>query len=665
MDSAEAICQQQKDLEEEHPKKQPAGLDLSEELLDMPSDEEMETGKLPSSESSKDATSAKGQGDRKQSTKAATCSARSANIPERDCTYTAINKFRSADRVAPNLMGGELLNTGHCGELYSIGDERHILCFTKFDFGKKQSIMFSFNHKSMECHCCQDKVLPRRISASRALPRTFVLSDQNFPSCLPATSGRDLQCLKIIRLEFASLWELCSTLTDLVRKEDLLMPMGSAVLIGSASHLSKVGISAYCEELVAVSKRLQFHFNGSVYVLPCPFILSTGSSDPELVRAYTELVSWLTNILGKEVSFTPVAMDLSARRILCSASPTANSPTRRMLLPVSMSCNLKKVWACGASNLPTEAEAAGVEGEKEIVSTLIRELNARLASNLDPDVSYERTAISPCNKPEKFVVVGASHAGRTADALVRTGAIVFKVVVPGWRIMKQTVAKMSDDLKLVLEEAGEDCTVVFQLFDANYYLAKSDEGGLLPIRKLVTGDYHVEGELSFAPKELQYSIFCTAKPLLEVAGGRRLILLTPLPRYLLSSCCSNPDHVSNMKEDSYRKDQELAVFECKKNVKDFCFRHGIRNVRVSSPWTAVKEIGDDVWFDSVHLTKEGYTATAELLLRVASELASKPEADAPPYHKRAREDGEERGGGRSWGQPGPHSYWSASRRGRR
>ena len=55
-------------VEEEHPKKQPAEVDLSEELLDMPSDEEMETGKLPSSESSKDATSAKGQGDRKQST---------------------------------------------------------------------------------------------------------------------------------------------------------------------------------------------------------------------------------------------------------------------------------------------------------------------------------------------------------------------------------------------------------------------------------------------------------------------------------------------------------------------------------------------------------------------------------------------------------------------
>ena len=97
---------------------------------------------------------------------------------------------------------------------------------------------------------------------------------------------------------------------------------------------------------------------------------------------------------------------------------------------------------------------------------------------------------------------------------------------------------------------------------------------------------------------------------------------------MLTSCCSNPDHVSNMKEAGSRKDQEMAVSECRKYIKDFCFRHGIRNIRVTSPWTMVKEIGDGVWSDPVHLTEEGYIATAELLLKVASELASKPEADA-------------------------------------
>ena len=73
----------------------------------------------------------------------------------RDCTYVAIFKFRSAERVAPNLMGGEMLNTGNCGALYVDDDNRHVLCFTKFDFGLKQNLMYSFNPRSMECECCE------------------------------------------------------------------------------------------------------------------------------------------------------------------------------------------------------------------------------------------------------------------------------------------------------------------------------------------------------------------------------------------------------------------------------------------------------------------------------------------------------------------------------
>ena len=154
MDSTVAVCKQQKEPEEERTRAKPDEMALSEELLDMPSDDKMETNKQPPLDTVKVTTLAKGQDDGNPSSAVATCSARPASMPERDCTYIAINKFRSADRVAPNLMCGELLNTGPCGELYSIGNERHILCFTRFDFGKKQSIMFSFNTKSMECHCC-------------------------------------------------------------------------------------------------------------------------------------------------------------------------------------------------------------------------------------------------------------------------------------------------------------------------------------------------------------------------------------------------------------------------------------------------------------------------------------------------------------------------------
>ena len=155
-------------------------------------------------------------------------------------------------------------------------------------------------------------------------------------------------CMKIIRVEFGSLWELCNVYMDLIRSKDLVVPMGSAILLGSASHLSNVGISAYAEELVAVCRKLFSLHNGEIYILPCPFIMCWGSDDPEFVRATTELVSWLGNILSKEVFYTPMAMELSARVILKSELPVASAPTRRLLLPVSLSCPLKKKWACGA-----------------------------------------------------------------------------------------------------------------------------------------------------------------------------------------------------------------------------------------------------------------------------------------------------------------------------
>ena len=321
----------------------------AEQLLDMEDESEQLSASAPPA-----ATLSQGQ----QATIAitpATQSLRPVPPPDRDCTYIAINKFRMSDRVAPNLMGGDLLTAGECGSLYGTGYNRQILCFTRFDFGRKQNLMFSFNPDTMMCSCCEAKVFYKRGHLGRSEPRTIILSDQNFPASLPATCKGGLQCLKIIRLEFASLCELNNIFLEILRKEDLLVPTGSTILIGSASHLSNVGISAYAKELSAVCRRLHSFFNGSIYCLPCPFIMCAACTDPELVRATTELVSWLGNILGREVNYTPVAMELCARKILESDLPTAPSSSPRLLLPVSLTSPLKKKWAMSATNLPSRA----------------------------------------------------------------------------------------------------------------------------------------------------------------------------------------------------------------------------------------------------------------------------------------------------------------------
>ena len=90
-----------------------------------------------------------------------------------------------------------------------------------------------------------------------------------------------------------------------------------------------------------------------------------------------------------------------------------------------------------------------------------------------------------------------------------------------------------------LGEVKGDCTVIYQLFDNSFHMAKTEEGGLIPaVREPGPGGkYHVHGEAVFAPKELQYSTFNLVKPLLEAAEPYQRILVSPLPRYLQGRCC--------------------------------------------------------------------------------------------------------------------------------
>ena len=653
MDNVMDVCSQQRQLEEGV---SAAGTSEAEALLDANSEDEAQL----QIQVTPPATSFGGQGGNNvQQQLMATPSQRPEAKLIRDSTYIAINKFRQAERVAPNLMGGDMINSGDCGSLYCEDDMRHVLCFTRFDFGLKQCIMYSFDPAAMECSCCAGKVLYKKSPDTQVKPRTIVLSDQNFPACLPVKQGDSKLCMKIIRVEFGSLWELCNVYMDLIRSKDLVVPMGSAILLGSASHLSNVGISAYAEELVAVCRKLFSLHNGEIYILPCPFIMCWGSDDPEFVRATTELVSWLGNILSKEVFYTPMAMELSARVILESELPPASAPTRRLLLPVSLSCPLKKKWACGASNLPVGAVAAGEMKEREIITTLIGELNARLSLDLGVEVSFQRQVAAPAARPETIVVIGASHASRLATALEAAGATVVRVCEPGWRVTKTKVVNMVEKLKAELDAAGEDCTVVYQMLDNNYYFARTEEGGLVPIcKRQLDNSYHVDGELAFAPKEIQYSTFCTARPLFELAGSRRKVVVTPIPRYLKRGCCGDADHVSNINSSSYAEDQKEAVGECRKNIRDFCFRQGVRNVKVVGPWKDLAEMGDSVWHDQVHLSGSGYQEIARLILQAVAELSTKVTAVGGSGLKRKWEEA-----GRSGDHYRPPNNWQ--QRGRR
>ena len=132
----------------------------------------------------------------------------------------------------------------------------------------------------------------------------------------------------------------------------------------------------------------------------------------------------------------------------------------------------------------------------------------------------------------------------------------------------------------------------------------------------------MEGDSVFEPKELQYSIFNQAKPLLVEAGDLKKILISPIPRYPKESCCRNPEHVPNLKEDSYGTNLEDAVLASRRNLNDFAFRQGIRNIRVLGPWSNLRKLGTTVWEDDPAMycmIRSGFDWLAELVVTCAME----------------------------------------------
>jgi hypothetical protein len=74
--------------------------------------------------------------------------------------------------------------------------------------------------------------------------------------------------------------------------------------------------------------------------------------------------------------------------------------------------------------------------------------------------------------------------------------------------------------------------VVIQTLDNSLYMARTVEGGDLPIRRYPDGAFHVEGDLVLAGKDRQFLVFNILKPVLQKLHGRNVVFITPVPRYL-------------------------------------------------------------------------------------------------------------------------------------
>ncbi len=121
---------------------------------------------------------------------------------------------------------------------------------------------------------------------------------------------------------------------------------------------------------------------------------------------------------------------------------------------------------------------------------------------------------------------------------------------------------LTERVSEALLEISEDAIIVVHCFDNMVYMARSEEGGDLPIRRFPDGSYHIEGDLVLAGKERVLMYFKNCLPFLKLLEGRRVVFLTTLPRYL-RGCCERSDHAANCQEEGFEEQLRKCLAECR------------------------------------------------------------------------------------------------------
>ncbi len=191
----------------------------------------------------------------------------------------------------------------------------------------------------------------------------------------------------------------------------------------------------------------------------------------------------------------------------------------------------------------------------------------------------------------------------------------------GWRPNLTACEDMAARVEEAVAEMSADDFCLIHCFDNIAYMARSEEGGDLPIRKFTTGDYHIEGDLILASKERLYMYFKTS------SSSLRSCFLSPLPRYLYKFCCPCLDHAPNTWEEGFEERMRRSLTECRGFYKDFFFTSGFKNVTVLNPGmevTSEDESGLQLWGpDPVHPLPKVYGRIADLVCREAEKASDK------------------------------------------
>ena len=307
----------------------------------------------------------------------------------------------------------------------------------------------------------------------------------------------------------------------------------------------------------------------------------------------------------------------------------------------------------GEVGLPCKVAAMSEKEEQELLNCILSGLKEN--QNLDlclPGASCRTGA--KVTSPVHILVVGASNSTRLASALEGMGISIGRVTTTNRKPSKESVEILAAHVKTSVE-GEKPAVVVFHMHDNLLYMGRNIDGTTKQAFKDMKGHFHVEGELVLAPKDVQLNLYKLMKPILEAAGQKPFIVITPMRRYAINPCCANQEHVTNISSESYEEKMENDLEEVRVNMRSWLFGDNIRRAVVLDPAQLMTKMGfRNCWGDDpVHPLPAVYEELAKLVLSSKDKLVNKLKTagSKPSRPTGGSRDWRERRGGR-WGRGG-------------
>ncbi len=263
--------------------------------------------------------------------------------------------------------------------------------------------------------------------------------------------------------------------------------------------------------------------------------------------------------------------------------------------------------------------------ERMIIGSMLAELNEKFCVGLDPNPSLDRSTPTSLtvHNAGRAVFIGGSKLGRIAKAAAENGHLVVDLTVKGWIPKSGNIGKLCETLeKLNLTEID---TVVIDSMSNTAFLGTDNDGLPIPAEKSEEdGRYHLNADLQLAPPP---SAFKNTIKLVDIVisntGEAKIVLIVPLPRYVLVACCNDTSHVSNRQDPDFLREQsgsEKFLSEAAAAGKRTS-EAKILNVLeffgpLESPLQELTTVdGTSIWpGDGVHLTSNATRVTARKMM---------------------------------------------------